>query len=133
MVDKVLTKDNQLSQPGGQGGRAGGCLSYCQRAEIGARQFETATFSTSPRCGHVSLFGGSYELGKEYAVKNFLKLLKDKSGASAAEYALILAIVGSAIAVAALGLGNAVGNRMNAAASCINGGTSAACPAAAAT
>jgi len=62
-------------------------------------------------------------------VKNFLKLLKDKSGASAAEYALILAIVGSAIAVAALGLGNAVGNRMNAAASCINGGTSGACAA----
>ena len=65
-------------------------------------------------------------------MKNFLKLLKDKSGASAAEYALILAIVGSAIAVAALGLGNAVGNRMNAAASCINGGTSAACAASAA-
>ena len=60
-------------------------------------------------------------------MKNFLKLLKDKSGASAAEYALILAIVGSAIAVAALGLGNAVGNRMNAAASCINGGNTSAC------
>ena len=57
----------------------------------------------------------------------FLKLLKDKSGASAAEYALILAIIGSAIAVAALGLGSAIGNRMNAAASCISGGTTAAC------
>ena len=60
-------------------------------------------------------------------MNKFLKLLKDKSGASAAEYALILAIVGSAIAVAALGLGSAVGNRMNAAASCITGGTTAAC------
>ena len=60
-------------------------------------------------------------------MKQFIKLLKDRSGASAAEYALILAIVGSAIAIAALGLGTAVGNRMNKAASCINGGTSAAC------
>jgi pilus assembly protein Flp/PilA len=60
-------------------------------------------------------------------MKKFIKLLKDKSGASAAEYALILAIVGSAIAIAALGLGNAVGNRMDKAASCISGGTASAC------
>ena len=64
---------------------------------------------------------------KESAMKTFLKLLKDKSGASAAEYALILAIIGSAIAIAALGLGNAIGNRMNNAATCINGGTTADC------
>ncbi len=57
----------------------------------------------------------------------FLKLLKDKSGASAAEYALILAIIGSAIAIAALGLGSAIGNRMNKASTCINGATTAAC------
>jgi len=63
-------------------------------------------------------------------MKKFIKLLKDKSGASAAEYALILAIVGSAIAIAALGLGNAVGNRMTKAATCITGGTAAACGAA---
>ena len=60
-------------------------------------------------------------------MKKFLKLLKDKSGASAAEYALILAIVGSAIAVAALGLGSAIGNRMDQAATCITGGTTADC------
>ena len=60
-------------------------------------------------------------------MKKFLKLLKDKSGASAAEYALILAIIGSAIAVAAIGLGNAIGNRMNDAATCINSGTATAC------
>ena len=66
---------------------------------------------------------------KESAMTKFLKLLKDKSGASAAEYALILAIIGSAIAIAALGLGEAIGNRMDAAASCINGATSGACPA----
>lgn len=57
----------------------------------------------------------------------FLKLLKDKSGASAAEYALILAIIGSVIAVAALALGSAIGNRMQAAASCINTATTSAC------
>jgi pilus assembly protein Flp/PilA len=57
----------------------------------------------------------------------FLKLLKDKSGASAAEYALILAIIGSAIAIAALGLGDAIGNRMTNAATCINAGTTGSC------
>jgi pilus assembly protein Flp/PilA len=69
---------------------------------------------------------------KESAMKKFLKLLKDKSGASAAEYALILAIIGSAIAIAAIGLGGAIGNRMDAASSCIKGGTAADCPAGAA-
>ena len=50
----------------------------------------------------------------------FMKMLKDESGASAAEYALILAIVGGAIALAALALGNAVSGSMNRASSCIN-------------
>ena len=57
----------------------------------------------------------------------FLKLLKDKSGASAAEYALILAIIGSAIAIAALGLGSAIADRMDNAATCIKTATSGAC------
>lgn len=43
----------------------------------------------------------------------------DRSGAAAAEYALILAIVGSVIAIAAVGLGDAVGGAMDTAASCI--------------
>ena len=60
-------------------------------------------------------------------MKTIKKLWLDDSGASAAEYALILAIIGSVIAVAALALGSAMGNRMNAAASCINGGTAATC------
>jgi pilus assembly protein Flp/PilA len=51
---------------------------------------------------------------------NFLNMLGDDSGASAAEYALILAIVGSAIALAAVGLGKAVSGSMNNAATCIN-------------
>jgi len=41
------------------------------------------------------------------------KMLRDESGASAAEYALILAIVGSALAIAAIGLGNTISNSMN--------------------
>ena len=53
----------------------------------------------------------------------FIRMLKDDSGASAAEYALILAIVGSVIAIAAIGLANAVGNAMNNAASCIGSTT----------
>ena len=43
----------------------------------------------------------------------FIKMMKDQAGASAAEYALILAIVGSALAVAALFLGNTISNSMN--------------------
>ena len=52
-------------------------------------------------------------------MNTFLKMLKDESGASAAEYALILAIVGSVIAIAAIGLGTAVGGAMDDAASCV--------------
>ena len=57
-------------------------------------------------------------------MKKFLKLLKDKSGASAAEYALILAIIGAAVAVAAVTLGGAIGNAMDKASNCINGADS---------
>jgi pilus assembly protein Flp/PilA len=60
-------------------------------------------------------------------MKTFLNMIKDDSGASAAEYALILAIIGSVIAIAALTLGNAIGARMNAAADCISAGTPGSC------
>lgn len=54
-------------------------------------------------------------------MKTFIRRLHaDERGASAAEYALILAIVGAAIAVAAVGLGNAVKGAMDNAADCIN-------------
>jgi pilus assembly protein Flp/PilA len=57
----------------------------------------------------------------------FLKMLRDDSGASAAEYALILAIVGTGIAIAAIILGGAIGGAMNSAANCIaNPGTASA-------
>jgi pilus assembly protein Flp/PilA len=48
--------------------------------------------------------------GKGVNMKTFLMtFLKDESGASAAEYALILAVVGVAIGAAALTLGDNVG------------------------
>jgi pilus assembly protein Flp/PilA len=50
----------------------------------------------------------------------FINMLKDDSGASAAEYALILAIVGAGIAVAAYTLGTNISNAMNKAGNCIN-------------
>ena len=53
-------------------------------------------------------------------MNTLIKMLKDESGASAAEYALILAIVGTGIALAALLLGGAIGNSMNKATNCIN-------------
>lgn len=53
------------------------------------------------------------------------KLWNDDSGASAAEYALILAIVGTAIATASIFLGGTISNAMNDASTCIrtNGAT----------
>jgi pilus assembly protein Flp/PilA len=53
-------------------------------------------------------------------MKTFIKMLKDQSGASAAEYALILAIVGTAIAVAAILLGDTIAAAMNDASECIS-------------
>lgn len=50
----------------------------------------------------------------------FIRMLRDESGASAAEYALILAIVGSAIALAAVTLGGSIAGAMNNAASTID-------------
>jgi pilus assembly protein Flp/PilA len=60
-------------------------------------------------------------------MKTFVRMLKDQSGASAAEYALILAVVGSVIAVAALTLSKAIGGAMNNTATCINTPTTANC------
>ena len=60
-------------------------------------------------------------------MKTFINMLRDEAGASAAEYALILAIVGGAIALAALALGGAVSNSMNRAKNCITTPGSSAC------
>lgn len=52
-------------------------------------------------------------------MKTFIKMLRDESGASAAEYALILAIIGSALAVAAVALSDAISGEMDQAATTI--------------
>ena len=59
-------------------------------------------------------------------MKTLINLMKDDSGASAAEYALILAIIGAAIAVAAIALGNAVAVAMDRASNCVKSNTSSA-------
>lgn len=64
-------------------------------------------------------------------MKTFISMLRDQSGASAAEYALILAIIGGAIAIAAVTLGGSISNSLGKASNCINAGstaTSAVCP-----
>ena len=53
-------------------------------------------------------------------MNNLKRMLLDQSGAAAAEYALILAIVGSAIALAAVNLGGAISHSMNNATAKIN-------------
>lgn len=53
-------------------------------------------------------------------MKTLIRYWNDESGASAAEYALILAIVGTAIAAAAIFLGNTIATSMNGAATCIS-------------
>lgn len=60
-------------------------------------------------------------------MKTFIRMLKDESGASAAEYALILAIVGTGIAAAAFLLGGTISTAMNTASTCIStsGGSTA--------
>lgn len=49
------------------------------------------------------------------------KLLGDKAGASAAEYALILAVVGGGIVAAMGGLGTAISGTVNGAAASVAG------------
>jgi pilus assembly protein Flp/PilA len=64
-------------------------------------------------------------------MSTFISLLRDDSGASAAEYALILAIIGGAIALASVTLGKTIGNTLTIASNCISKGstaTSTDCP-----
>lgn len=70
-------------------------------------------------------------LEKGRDMKTLIKMLRDDSGASAAEYALILAIIGTGIAVASIALGGAISGAMDDASDCVNG-TNTACRAPAA-
>jgi pilus assembly protein Flp/PilA len=53
-------------------------------------------------------------------MSKIISYLKDENGASAAEYALILAIIGAAIALAMVFLSGAVGNAVNRTGNCIS-------------
>jgi pilus assembly protein Flp/PilA len=53
--------------------------------------------------------------------------LRKEDGASAAEYALILAIVGAAIAAAAIFLGQTIASAINSAATCISAHNASSC------
>ena len=53
-------------------------------------------------------------------MKKFVAMMKNDSGASAAEYALILAIIGSVLALAAVALGDAIGGAINDTTECID-------------
>jgi pilus assembly protein Flp/PilA len=87
-----------------------------------------ATFSPSRKLREAnSGLAGIFCTMEGRDMKTFIKLMRDDSGASAAEYALILAIVGTAIAVAAIFLGGTISNSMEKAANCINGATAANC------
>ena len=76
---------------------------------------------------HSSEFGTLIGVNEMTFVKTFIR---DESGASAAEYALILAVVGAGIALAAFALGGAIANAIDDATStvdaCSPSGTAAA-------
>ena len=59
-------------------------------------------------------------IGTPNRLMGLVNFLCENSGASAAEYAMILAIVGTALATAALFLGGAIADAMNTAATCIS-------------
>ena len=70
---------------------------------------------------------GEKNIRRGRIMTNFIRMIKDESGASAAEYALILAVVGVGIIVAAFALGQAVSNSMDCAADTINAQAAVAC------
>ena len=75
----------------------------------------------STRGGDAATWRKPGNLDLEWGVMTeFKAFLADEGGASAAEYALILAIVGGGIALAAIALGGAIATSMNNIADCID-------------
>jgi len=58
------------------------------------------------------------------SVKFMARFWREESGAAAAEYALLLAIIAAGLAVAAGTLGSSISNAMDNASSCIEAGPS---------
>jgi pilus assembly protein Flp/PilA len=55
----------------------------------------------------------------EWMMRKFIEFLKEENGASAGEYALILAIIGTAVAGAAVALGDDLETGMNLIGTCV--------------
>ena len=81
--------------------------------------FRTRIFLHKSLCEKQARHRGAF-FGKGTIMKTFIRMLSDDSGASAAEYALILAIVGGVIVLAATTLGTAIAGAMTEAAEEIN-------------
>ena len=60
-------------------------------------------------------------------MQSFLMMLKDDAGNTAAEYALIIALVGTAVALAAINLGNTIATTINGTSNLISRCTSDLC------
>ena len=117
MLDRNLRIPFPPSQPSGRGpGSAQGAetqqrfTGFLRRHRQEDTPDKVAKLRKAPSRGRIE---------GDFVMSNFIKMLNDESGASAAEYALILAIIGSAIALAAIGLGNAISNRLSTTSTCI--------------
>ncbi len=62
-----------------------------------------------------------------FPMSKLVSFLKDENGASAAEYALILAIIGAAIGVAMFLLGGAIATAVNNATNCVKNASAGSC------
>ena len=60
-------------------------------------------------------------------MQKIVSFLKDESGASAAEYALLLAIIGAGVGVAVFALGGAITTRVQTATTCMSSTNGAGC------
>jgi pilus assembly protein Flp/PilA len=60
-------------------------------------------------------------------MQKIISFLKDESGASAAEYALLLAIIGAGVGVAVFALGGAISTSIGKATNCVTNASSGAC------
>jgi pilus assembly protein Flp/PilA len=67
----------------------------------------------SPELARALRGGEGYPMKGSVMKQSILNFIRDESGAAAAEYALILAIVGAGIAVAAKNLGTAISSAIN--------------------
>jgi pilus assembly protein Flp/PilA len=60
-------------------------------------------------------------------MQKIINFLNDESGASAAEYALLLAIIGAGVGVAVFALGGAITTKVKTATNCIESTNGAGC------